>query len=81
MNWELYLLISGETLLPNPIYELLLLDDRFPVLRIPLVLIQFLVSDTRRSANENDAGVVSILNVDIPENENVGITANKALDG
>lgn len=51
-------------LLSNPTHDLFLLDNGLPLLRIPLKLSGFFISDTRGSTDENDTGLIAFLDLD-----------------
>lgn len=68
-------------LLGNPTHDLFLLDDRLPFLRIPLKLSGFLIGDARGAADEDNAGLVAFLDLHEPEDEDVSVAADEALNG
>ncbi len=68
-------------LLGNPRYQFLLLDDRLPLLRVPLELSGLLISDTGGAADEDNAGLVALTYLHKAEHENVGVAADEAFDG
>lgn len=71
LDEELDLLVGGVTLLGDPVDQFLLLDDGLPVLRVPLVLIELLVSHAGRPADEDYTGVVAILDIHVAQHEDV----------
>lgn len=68
-------------LLRDPSHQLLLLDDRLPLLGVPLELGGLLIGHAGCPADEDDAGLVPLADFDEAEDENVGIAADEALDG
>lgn len=51
-------------LLGDPTHDLFLLDNGLPLLRIPLKLSGFLISDTGGATDEDDAGLVAFFDLD-----------------
>lgn len=60
---------------------LLLLNDRFPLLWIPLKLCCFFISNTWRTTDEDDTGLVPFLNFNKSQHKDIGIATNEALNG
>lgn len=66
--------------LRDPAHQLFLLDDRLPLLGVPLELGGLLIGHARCPADEDDAGLVPLADFDEAEHENVGIAADEAFD-
>jgi hypothetical protein len=73
--------ILFSCLLSNPIYYLFLLNYWLPFLSIPFILGCFFISNTRSSTNKNNTRLVALFNLYKAQNKNIGISANKALNG
>ena len=58
-----------------------MLDDRLPFLRIPLKFSGFLVSYARGATDEDNAGLVAFFDLNEPEDEDVSVATDKALNG
>lgn len=67
--------------LRDPAHQLFLLDDRLPLLGVPLELSGLLISHARSPTDEDHAGLVALTHLDEAEDENVGIPADETLDG
>ena len=81
LNGEFDLFIGRIAFLSYPVNKLLLLNYGFPVLRVPLKLVQFLVSHTGCSTDENYTWVITIFHINISQNKNICVSADKTLNG